>query len=266
MSDLPMLPPPHDAKTARLPFRLPIKGNQRLWMIGGAAVVVLVLIVIVAIAVTRINGGKGNPAAGVAQTFAAPKSATNGKIDLTANAAMINLHPLDIGNPNLLQGSFTPGKDRGDAVLQHKGDIWALREENGTSEPEDSASWDVGMASGVALDLSVAADASSSDINLTGLTLAKLSAGANAGTMRLVLPTTFNGDVKGTITAKAGTVQITVPSGAAVRIVVKTRAGSRDISSRFMQKNGGYETPEYASAKNRLTLTITADAGRVAVL
>lgn len=266
MSELPMLPPSSNAKTARIPFRLSTRGNQRFWVIGGAAVVMLALVVLVAVVVTRINSGKGNPAAGVAQTFAAPKSTTNSTIDLTSNAATINLHPLDVGNPNLLQGSFTPGKDRGDAVLQHKGDTWTVREENGASEPEDTASWDVGMASGVALDLSLAADASSSDLNFTGLTLAKLRASANAGTMRVILPTTFGGDVKGTITAKAGTVQITVPSGAAVRIVVTTRAGSRDMSSRFTQKNGGYETPEYASAKNRLTLTITADAGRVAVL
>jgi hypothetical protein len=141
-----------------------------------------------------------------------------------------------------------------------------LQEENGSPDSADSAAWDVGIAPGIALDLSLTLDATSSNVDLQALSLTALSAEANASTFRLILPASYSGDVKGTIKAAAGNVQVTIPPGAAVRIVIQTKAGSRDVPSRFVQKNGGYETPDYASAKNRLTLTISANAGRVTII
>ena len=114
--------------------------------------------------------------------------------------------------------------------------------------------------------LSMTLDATSSDVDLKALNLTALNAEANASTFRLVLPASYTGDAKGRIKAAAGNVQVTVPPGAAVRIRIETKAGSRDVPSRFIQKNGGYETPEYAGAKNRLTLTISANAGRVTIV
>jgi hypothetical protein len=141
-----------------------------------------------------------------------------------------------------------------------------LQEENGSADSADSAAWDVGIAPGIALDLSMTLDATSSDVDLRALSLTSLKAEANASTLRLVLPASYTGDAKGQIKAAAGNVQVTVPPGAAVRFVIETKAGSRDVPARFVQKNGGYETPEYAAAKNRLTLTISANAGRVTIV
>lgn len=166
----------------------------------------------------------------MAQTFAAPRSGTTGKIDLTANAATVVLRPLETNNANLLQGAYTPGKDRGNALLQHKGETWALSEENGTRDPTDAAAWEIGLASGVALDLTLMLNAASADLKLQGLTLAGLGIESNAGTVRCTLPLTYSGDAMAAITANAGGVQLTVPTGAAVRGVIETRAGSRDIS------------------------------------
>ncbi len=225
----------------------------------------LLILFIVVAAVVNHRGGHYAPA-GVAQTFAAPRAGNTAKIALTANAATVGVHPLDTGNPNLLQGSFTPGKERGDAILAHKGDTWQLDEENGSAESADSAAWDVGVAAGIALDLTMTLDATSSDVDLKALILTSLTAEANASTFRLVLPASYSGDTKGQIKAAAGNVQVTVPPGAAVRIVIETKAGSRDVPTRFTPKNGGYETPEYAGAKNRLTLTISANAGRVTII
>jgi len=218
---------------------------------------------IVALLTTR--GGR-HAAVGVAQTFAAPRAGNSGKITITANAAIVGVHPLDTSNPNLMQGSFTPGKDRGDALLQHNGGTWALQEENGSADSPDSATWDVGIAPGIALDLSLTLNATSSDVDLKALSLTSLKAEANASTFRLVLPASYTGDAKGHITAAAGNVQVTIPPGAAVRIIIETKAGSRDVPARFVQKNGGYETPEYTGAKNRFTLTISANAGRVTLI
>jgi hypothetical protein len=241
-----------------------VRRNRRL-ALGGAGVLLLLVLFIIVAAIINHRGGH-YAAAGVAQTFAAPRAGNSAKIALTANAAMVSVHPLDTGNPNLMQGSFTPGKERGDATLTHKGDTWALDEENGSADSPDSATWDVGIASDIALNLTMTLDATSSDVDLKALTLTALTAEANASTLRLVLPASYSGDTKGRITAAAGNVQVTVPPGAAVRIVIETKAGSRDVPSRFVQKNGGYETPEYASAKNRLTLTISANAGRVTII
>jgi hypothetical protein len=241
-----------------------VRRNRRLALVGAGVLLLLVIFIVVA-AIINHRGGH-YAAAGVAQTFAAPRAGDSAKIALTANAAMVSLHPLDIGNPNLMQGSFTPGKERGDAILAHKGDTWALDEENGSADSPDSATWDVGIAAGIALNLTMMLDATSSDVDLKALTLTALTAEANASTLRLVLPASYSGDTKGRITAAAGNVQVTVPPGAAVRIVIETKAGSRDVPPRFVEKNGGYETPEYAGAKNRLTLTISANAGRVTVI
>ena len=270
MADLPTIsdhPPGSNGPTKRVGAvaRVIVPRRRRLLLIGVGGAMLLLSIVII-VAVLLLTRGDKHAAAGVAQTFAAPRAGNNAKITLTANAATVGVHPLDTGNPNLLQGSFTPGKDRGDALLQHKGDTWALQEENGSADSADSATWDVGIAPGIALDLSMTLDATSSDVDLKALSLTSLTAEANASTFRLVLPASYTGDAKGQIKAAAGNVQVTIPPGAAVRIVIETKAGSRDVPARFVQKNGGYETPEYAGAKNRLTLTISADAGRVTII
>lgn len=259
-------PVPFDkARRPRFPTRL-TTARWRTWLITAGVCVLILLVLAVTVAILINRRGSHHAAAGVAQTFAAPRAGNDGKVNLAANAATVSLHPLDAANPNLLQGSFTPGKNRGDALLEHKGDVWQLSEENGDPETSDSAAWDIGVASGVTLNLTMTLNATSSDVNLQALTLSALQAEANASTLRLVLPTAYSGDVKGKITAAAGNVQITVPAGAAVRIVIETKAGSRDVPARFVQRNGGYETPEYAGAKNRLTLTVTANAGRVTLV
>jgi len=269
VSDLPTIndrptDPTHPTKRINTVARVIMPRRRRLLLVGGGAILLLLIVSVVAVWLN--SRGDTHVTAGVAQTFAAPRAGNNGKIALTANAATVGIHPLDAGNPNLLQGSFTPGRDRGDALLQHKGDTWILQEENGSSDSPDSAAWDVGIAPDIALDLSMTLDATSSDVDLKALNLTVLNAEANASTFRLVLPASYTGDAKGRIKAAAGNVQVTVPPGAAVRIRIETKAGSRDVPSRFIQKNGGYETPEYAGAKNRLTLTISANAGRVTIV
>ncbi len=269
MSDLPTIndrptDPTHPTKRINTVARVIMPRRRRLLLVGGGAILLLLIVSVVAVWLN--SRGDTHVTAGVAQTFAAPRAGNNGKIALTANAATVGIHPLDAGNPNLLQGSFTPGRDRGDALLQHKGDTWIVQEENGSSDSPDSAAWDVGIAPDIALDLSMTLDATSSDVDLKALNLTVLNAEANASTFRLVLPASYTGDAKGRIKAAAGNVQVTVPPGAAVRIRIETKAGSRDVPSRFIQKNGGYETPEYAGAKNRLTLTISANAGRVTIV
>lgn len=269
MADVPMINDPPTDPTKRITAAgrvIPIIPRRQRLLLLGAGAILLLLVVIISVMWLNLRGGT-HAVAGVAQTFAAPRAGNSGKIALTANAATVGIHPLDTGNPNLLQGSFTPGKDRGDALLQHKGDAWMVREEHGSSDSPDAAAWDVGIAPGIALDLSITLDATSSDVDLNSLSLTALTAEANASTFRLVLPASYTGDVKGRIKAAAGNVQVTVPPGAAVRIIIETKAGSRDVPSRFVQKNGGYETPEYAGAKsNRLTLTISANAGRVTIV
>ncbi len=264
MADLPTI---NDEPTKRIGLRarVLVPRSRRLLLVGGAGAILLLLVVIVIAVLLNLRSDK-HAAAGVAQTFAAPRAGNSGKIALTANAAMVGVHPLDTGNPNLLQGAFTPGKDRGDVLLQHKGETWTVQEENGSSDSADSATWDIGIAPGIALDLSMTLDATSSDVDLKALSLTALDAEANASTFRLVLPVSYTGDAKGRIKAAAGNVQVTIPPGAAVRIVIETKAGSRDVPTRFVQKNGGYETPEYAGAKNRFTLTISANAGRVTIV
>ena len=266
MSDFPQLPAGPRASEQSRPIEPGRTLRQRLMPIAvlvGVGLVVLIVVGIWVLIATR--GGNDGATPGVAQTFAAPRAGTAAKVNLTANAATVSLHPLELNNANLLQGSFTPGKDRGDALLQHKGDTWALSEEHGDEDHAEAAAWDVGLASGVGLDLTLSLNASSADLNMQGLTLTGLGIESNAGTVRLTLPASYNGDVKSTIKATAGGVQLTVPAGAAVRVVIETKAGSRDVSSRFTQKDGGYETPEFATAKNRITIKITADAGRVTV-
>ncbi len=267
MADVPRLPAGNRA-TERLRAPSPARKHARLRLLPLAVVGALALIMVgvIAIGVVRaLRGQGGNAAPGVAQTFAAPRSGTTGKINLIANAATVLLRPLETGNPNLLQGSYTPGKDRGNALMQHKGETWTLTEENGAKDAAEDAAWEIGLASGVALDLTLMLDASSADLNLQGLTLAGLGIESNAGTVRCTLPLDYHGDAMAAITANAGGVQLTVPTGAAVRVVIETRAGSRDVSPRFTQRDGGYETPEFATAKNRITLRIKANAGRVTV-
>lgn len=115
--------------------------------------------------------------------------------------------------------------------------------------------------SGFALDL----NAGSARIDLTDSTLTgPIEVSVNAGSGRLVLP---DGSYSGDLSVNAGSLRVCAPEGAGLRIVMSSNVtGSNNFESRGLTRTGDtYETPGFATAVDRITLDVGANAGSVAL-
>ncbi len=85
------------------------------------------------------------------------------------------------------------------------------------------------------------------------------------GNLVIILPAGA-GETEVAINGAAANVEIRVPDGVAARITADVTLGDADIDTgRFPRRGGGYESADYATAENRVDITINVSLGRVAV-
>ena len=103
------------------------------------------------------------------------------------------------------------------------------------------------------------------DLDLTRLDVERLAVDMSAGSIDVILPAGA-GNTEVTVDDAAASVVITVPNGVAARITADATVGVADIDTgRFPRKGGGYESADYATAENRVDITINVSVGRAAV-
>lgn len=115
-------------------------------------------------------------------------------------------------------------------------------------------------------DLVVAVNAGDMTLDLgDALAADELTAHANAGTIRITLPLR---DLRGSISANAGSIDLCAPEGVGLRIRTEehltaaydmSRGGLTEVS------DGVWETPGYTSAEVKIELEASANAGAVTV-
>lgn len=125
-------------------------------------------------------------------------------------------------------------------------------------------SWEVRLREGIPIELHVEAGACQMDLDLTGLRVGdlRLITGASAVTVRMPAA----GETRAHISAGAAGVKVRVPSGVAARIRVPTSLGEVTVDrGRFPGGDGQFESREYASAADKLDLTVEVGAASVEI-
>lgn len=125
--------------------------------------------------------------------------------------------------------------------------------------------WAVGLTTEVPLDLRVDAGASRNVLDLRRHRLRSLELHTGASETRVVLPEAAGAT---SVRAEAGAASLIleVPDGVAARIRTRVVLGSVQIDEyRFPPVAGGYESPDYATATNRVDIDVQGGVGSLRV-
>jgi hypothetical protein len=125
--------------------------------------------------------------------------------------------------------------------------------------------WDVGLTAEVPLDLRIDAGASRALLDLGVLRVRSLELHTGASDTRVLLPRAAGATA---VRAEAGAASLTfeVPAGVAARIRSRMAIGSTQVDlARFPRTVDGYESPDYATAQNRVDIDVQGGVGSVRV-
>lgn len=233
-----------------------------------------ILVILGLLILTGMRGGRGE----VVNDSAALDGATRGALHLKHGAGRLNVRA-GASPSNLFEGTFGGGIDkrvtrRGDELrveLQGRADTMPFM-----FGGRGMLDWDVALNSSVPLALKLDGGATDSHLDLSGLALGDLEINTGASSTQVTLPTP-NGTLHATIHAGAASVQVAVPPGVPARILGTMGLGALDIDqSRFPQQSGSgvpglvtskalYESNDFATAANRVEITIEGGVGSVRV-
>ncbi len=164
---------------------------------------------------------------------------------------------------NLVDGDFAGG------VLQREpgpGRI-ELRQDTRYGIPwlERSSTWSVGLTDRVPLDLRIQGGANRSMLDLRELKVRRLELQTGASETRVVLPRAAgHTDVK--TSHGAASLLIEVPTGVAARIRTRMAIGQTRVDeTRFPRTADGYESPDFATATNRVDIDAEGGVGSLTV-
>lgn len=131
--------------------------------------------------------------------------------------------------------------------------------------PRRGLDWNLRFTGEVPLALKFETGAGEYHLDLSGLRVTELELETGASATSLVLPAQA-GYTDAEISCGAASVSIRVPEGVAARIRVESGlAGISVDRERFPRVEGGYQSPDYGSAANRVDLKIEAGVGSVEV-
>jgi hypothetical protein len=143
-----------------------------------------------------------------------------------------------------------------------------LSQQTGYGVPllERPSRWTMGLTTEVPLDLKIDAGASRAVLDLGGLRLRDLELQTGASETRVLLPRAAGVT---TVKAQTGAASLTfeVPPGVAARIRTRMALGSLRIDeTRFPASGNGYESPDFATATNRVDIDAQGGVGSLRVI
>jgi hypothetical protein len=200
--------------------------------------------------------------AGSSQLTIPLEGATSASVRLQFGGGEVTVEPGPADQ--LLVGQF----ENGAAVQRRRGPGSVELSPDGSGFPwfDRPLSWKVGVTTGVPLDLDLQCGAAKVRVDLTGVTLRRLKIQTGASDTRVRLPRTAG---ESSVKAEGGAASLTfeVPAGVAARIKSLMVIGSTSVDeSRFPKSaSGRWESPDYATATNRVDLEISGGVGSVQV-
>ena len=129
-----------------------------------------------------------------------------------------------------------------------------------------ASDWTIGLTTAVPLDLRVDGGASRAVLDLRETRVRSLVLQTGASETRVLLPRAAGTTI---VKAQSGVASLTfeVPQGVAARIRSRIALGSAQIDqARFPPSSSGYESPDYATAVNKVELAIDGGLGSVRVI
>jgi len=180
---------------------------------------------------------------------------------------------LDIGGSapsgKLLQGTFAGGVE---SRLEKIGNGVSLTMQPPTnvvwSFPigNEGFRWNFRLTDAVPLDMRLHTGAGETHIDLTKLQVKKLRLETGASSSTITLPANA-GYSEVTVIAGAASVVLKVPAGVAGRITMKSGlVGTKIDASRFPFNGDTYESPDYASAANKIQILVEAGVGSIEII
>jgi hypothetical protein len=168
------------------------------------------------------------------------------------------------GGDKLLEGEFTDDieyqlRDRR-LKIRSRPDWW------GWWSWRHSHQWDARLTRDIPLKLRFQVGACQANLDLSDLRVTDLLLESGAADTRVRFPREA-GATRTQIKAGAASVKLTIPEGVAARITATVAIGSLDVDMRRFPRSGsGYESPDYATAANKLDLRIEGGVGSVTVM
>jgi hypothetical protein len=243
-----------------------IFGRRRPWIGALLALVVFGGIVgTVAVLGTNFGAAPSTP-----QAFNDPRaSVRSARVVFDGSASNVILNALAAEDPQLVEGALTANR----ASLQHE---FSLDDGVATLELDskqqgwfflgpNQRDWDVALSPDVPLDLELNFSAVTVDADLRDLQISKANVELSAGEGTITLPDSATGTATISIDASAASLILVIPDGVEAQISADISASSLDIDPRFTKKENVYTTAGWATAKNRLDITLDASAASVEV-
>ena len=129
----------------------------------------------------------------------------------------------------------------------------------------DRLDWNVGLNPALPLALAFETGASQTTLNLSTLRVTALSLKTGASATEITMPAQA-GLTRARIESGAASVKVRVPDGVAARIYGQMGLGALDVDTRrFPWRAGAYESDDFATAANRVELSIEGGVGSVEV-
>ncbi len=125
--------------------------------------------------------------------------------------------------------------------------------------------WDVRLSKEIALKLDFKTGASDNRLDLTDLIVTDLRLETGASRCEITLPAQA-GFSRVSISAGAASIKINVPQGVAVHMKAETGLSGVNVDThRFIQTGNIYESPDYASAANKVDIQVEAGVGSIEI-
>jgi hypothetical protein len=200
---------------------------------------------------------------GLTETLVLPLAgATEAGVKIQFGAGTLHAHPAAPGN--LIDGDF-----RGGVMHRAIGPGRVELEQDtryGLPWVERSSEWNVGLTAEVPLELKIDAGANKSVLDLRELRVSRLDLQTGASDVRVLLPRSA-GMTAVKSSHGAASLTIEVPPGVAARIKTTMALGSTQVDeTRFPRSAGGYESPDYATAVNRVDIDASGGVGSLKVI
>ena len=130
---------------------------------------------------------------------------------------------------------------------------------------EGMLDWTIAFNPGVNLTLSIESGAAKTDLDLSSLRVVELLLQTGVSATTVILPASA-GATQATIKAGVASVHLTIPAGVAARIEGQMGLGAFNVDERRFPRNDKiYESPDYASATNRIEVNIQGGLGAINV-
>ncbi|HLV12614.1 MAG TPA: DUF5668 domain-containing protein [Trueperaceae bacterium] len=123
--------------------------------------------------------------------------------------------------------------------------------------------WELTLSGRVPLTLDVDTGVGAADLDLSGLTLERLELSTGVGASTVTLPP---GDYAAAIDTGVGAATIRIPAGAEARVTVSRGIGAISVPSGFEREGDVYVSEGYASARERIDLSVDSGVGAVSIV